>query len=263
MAGFDADVYGLESESIDRYEIFCVFTLSKESKSFIADLPPTANIVIFPNTDTLNSVDFNDVEWKRFESLKLVARSDYEYRDYTNKIDAMLVLRAHQWFIAPFQFIKDSAPSTEKWSVDLLAMVEPARSIGLYEALDFLSEDANNLILTNDVLSIEQGVDKNQKSKVLQRFRYGGCDWFECLSSAKYLYESNDRVTSSVLEKLWMGGGVLVDKDSSIISELKHAVRISSVSDRFVEIRLKSKKNIYGYHSNVVAATLVNEIKTR
>lgn len=261
LAGHKADTYGIESEDLQCYDLYCVFTLDNESKKFINKLPSNSKVIIFPNIDELSNDNLDGFGLEIRSGVKFASKSRNELKQFERVLAKDRLLNCKQWFLAPFQFHK--SPELFSNSYDLLIMAEFERLGAAVELVDlFGSSDRTTLILTNSKESIAFGNSlSNSKGLTIKpRLRFGSADWYKYLTSVEYFYEPNNRVTSSLLERLWCSKTVIVNKGSNVLEDLSMPLNQEAYDENFIVLNKSEKKYLYKYHVDVVVRNLIEEV---
>lgn len=258
LAGYDADVLGFEASGFNSYDLFIVFGCSAESIGYIPRFPRNSRIIVIPYLDDLSVFPAQEILQLEEFNIWIYARSKEEYSVLESKHGIKQTLLGKQWFIAPFCFITngkfDPKPIDD---VDVLIMSEPDR-IGIIPEFPgrntlVLSDVPEQYWLLNHPNLNSENIDFSK------RIKYGTPLWYYTLSSAAYLFESNRRITASLLEKLWLGGKVIVSSDSPILEELSSSIHADKIDSSFTSISLVNRKAIILYHADYVARAFFHD----
>jgi hypothetical protein len=256
LTGYRTDVLSIESSPLEEYDVFVVFVSSFDSLETLYQLPEGANIIVVSyaeNPDTLPISLLSELQDKK---LKYYARSLSEYASLVKIFGYDSVIKGKQWFLIPFVHIDGNDKCfehSETSGLRIIAMAEPDRAEGLYSLqqhgfmIDIYSD--------HDEVAWKRHHPEFQTSHLnfYKRLSYGSNRWYTALSSCRALFEANQRMTASVLEKLWLGGNAILHRDNPALDEIQALIDRTTIVEDFIEIRLKNPTFLKQYHADYVA----------
>ncbi len=256
LAGYQTDVLSIESSRLNDYDLFVVFVSSFDSLETVYHLPEGANVIVVSYAENPRSLPVTLLSRLQDKKLKYYARSLAEYASLVELFGSDTVIQGRQWFLRPFVHIdKDSqtAGNSEASGPRILVMAEPDRA----EGFDILERHGFAI----DVYSEHEKKDWIRYHPCLgsshisfhKRLLYGSNRWYSKLNSSHAMFEPNRRMTASVLEKLWLGGNVILHKDNPALGEIRTSIDPNTFFEDFVLIRMKSPKFLKQYHADYVA----------
>ncbi|MYM62862.1 hypothetical protein [Pseudomaricurvus sp. HS19] len=262
LAGYKTDVLSFESSSVVDYDLFIFFTCTPEVVSFLRSLPEGSKSIVIPFLDDFCNFPVDELKSIKSTQIYFYSRSREEDSSLTAIFGGQAVISGCQWFIYPFEYLGEEDEPVERHDMDiqLLVMAEPERSQNIKLLLHEL--DSRATIFSNAELKRWDELLGRDLSlcDIGRRLSHGSSDWYSSLKSSKYLYEPNLRITSSLLEKLWLGGAVILHKENPVLSELKELCLIANFSTNFSVLKVKRPQQLSPFHGDFVAKRMVLNI---
>lgn len=256
LTGYRTDMLSIESSRLEDYDLFVAFVGSFDSLETLYHLPEGANVIVVSYAENPRTLPVTLLSRMQDKKLKYYTRSLSEYASLVEIFGSDAVIRGKQWFLVPFVHIDEDDKGSEHAEASglrILAMMEPDRA----EGLDTLEKHG----LIFDVYSNHDETAWRRHHPGLQtshlnfhtRLSYGSIRWYSALNSSHALFEANQRMTASVLEKLWLGGRVISHRDNPALDEIRALIDETTLHEDFVEIRVKNPTSLRQYHADYVA----------
>lgn len=257
LTGCRTDVLSIESARLEDYDLFVVFVSSFDSLETLYQLPKGANVIVVLYAENPGTLPVTLLSRLQDKKLKYYARSLSEYASLVEIFGADSVIRGKQWFLIPFVHIDEDdecSEHSEASGLRILAMAEPDRAKGLdtLEKHGFIIDVYSD----HDETAWRRHHPGFQTSHLNfhKRLSYGSNRWYSALNSSHALFEANQRMTASVLEKLWLGGSVISHRDNPALDEIRALIdETTTLHEDFVEIRVKNPTSLRQYHADYVA----------
>jgi hypothetical protein len=210
LLGYQCDVAGPESEDFDEYDLYLYFSIRDDVLETIDQMNPLKSAVLFPQVEGMESKELAELSKLsvKLPALRFQARTDKEVKSYSSLVGSDKVAHIPGWFIKPFihstelDDIFDNISSKKDY---VLAFMGYGRDEGVELVSRASNENSFDFIVTSDrVGDFEKKIIAEDNVNILKKEKYGSARWYELLSNCNVFFESNDRLTCSLLEALWL-----------------------------------------------------------
>lgn len=217
LLGCKCDIIGLFSEDINSYDFVFIFSTSPILMDELEFLSKQV-VVLFPLTELYDeNLGLYVENWKKkVKKLYIVTRNFRENTFYSDFIEESKLIFYKSFFIKPFSVDFDEEQIYIK-SPYALVFSNYARIE--HSQFDKFVNDLNIFKLKVLFFSINNNTIEKENVLNYKRIKHCSKTWYQILSNASYFYEPNDRITSSILEALWLGIKV-ISPHAEILNEL-------------------------------------------
>jgi hypothetical protein len=258
LLGYNVDVLGFDVSRTEEYNFFVAFTLCVDVCNFIDSLPCGSKIILIPYLSAGEKISEVASRTLKRKNLFVFSRNTNEFKDFQKYISKKTIILGNQWFLIPFKNELVESNNSEDELGLAFVMAEPERSSGV-EAL--ISEGYYlNIFSESKASGWAKILKKTKNYNVKNRLEYGSKGWFQLIKESDIFYEPNQFVTSSVLERLYLGKKVLIQKTNPLIEEFRFEIQKDHILEDFLTISVKNHKNLFNYHVDSVARMIIQKL---
>jgi hypothetical protein len=258
LLGYDVDVLGLDVSRTEDYNFFVAFTLCNDVCNFIDNLPDGAKIIVIPYLNANEKISKNANRTLKRKNVFVFSRSTTEFKAFQKYIPKGSIIPGNQWFLIPFKNELVESNDSEKELRPAFVMAEPERSSGVE---NLIAKGYSLNIFSESKESCWAKILKKTKNyKVKSRLEYGSKEWFKLIKDSEIFYEPNEYITSSVLERLYLGKKVLIQKNNSLLKEFQFEIQKDDLLEDFTKISVANNKNLFKYHVDSVARMIIQNL---
>ena len=212
LLGIQCDIAGIDADDFGEYDVYVMFSMSPDVQEKIKFIEKHKKIIVVPQTE-----DYSDATLDRLadssykvEGFYIVVRNEVERHFFSRHWPRENLISTGGWFIEPFV-----------WNDETTSFHCPEQDYILSFVGDSIGEQAISFFTNSDrlfkrvVVGSHRCMDTyfpdvvDESLELRKPVKYGAAEWFWLLSNGKYYYEPNSRLTSGMLESLWLGGEVI------------------------------------------------------
>lgn len=271
LLGHECHIAGLDSGDFFDYDTYFFFSMRPDVLDMLRKTPQLKSCVVIPQMDDLNAVMVADLNQcsQHLDTLAIVGRTHNEFGRLNSLFPGRRCLLVPAWFLKPFIHEEKLAIEySDKHAGYCLSMTSVDRDNGLPRMAATCREVGVRLHVVSDRPDEHRQRLAGIEGVTLLNFEtYGSLQWYMRLENCSSLYEPNPRLTTSILEALWMGKTVY-SPHAEYINMVLGANLISVIFDRERQLVQhapapnisETKQVIYRYHANFVAESILNSV---
>ena len=214
LLGIQCDFAGIDADDFATYDVYVVFSMSTDVLEKIKYIETNKKVIVVPQTEDYSDATSEQLAsyCSRIQDAYIVVRNEKEEQFFLAEWPKRKQIDIKGWFIEPFVW-NEEASSAALYCPDqnyILSFVGDAiddQSLSFFRNVE---SSFKRVVVCSQRCTDKYFHDVEDDSIELRGLvKYGAIEWFCLLSNATYYYESNPRLTSALLESLWLGREVI------------------------------------------------------